>query len=93
MTSVGVRELKNSLSRYLASVKKGEVILITERGKEIARLIGNTLSPQERLLKTLQPLAVEGLLQLPRHPRRKKVSKPVKLSGQPLSKMIQEDRR
>ena len=38
MESVGVRELKIHLSRYLEQVKQGKEILITERGREIAIL-------------------------------------------------------
>lgn len=38
MTSVGVRELKNSLSEQLRRVKRGAEIIVTERGKAVARL-------------------------------------------------------
>ena len=38
MESIGVRELKTHLSRYLEQVKQGKEILITERGREIAIL-------------------------------------------------------
>ncbi len=38
MTKVGVRQLKNQLSRYLARVRKGEVIAVTQRGREVAVL-------------------------------------------------------
>lgn len=36
--SVGVRELRQSLSRYLERVKAGEGFTVTERGEEVARL-------------------------------------------------------
>lgn len=39
MEHVGVRQLKNSLSRYLKLVKSGKTIQITERGKTIAKLV------------------------------------------------------
>lgn len=39
MLLAGIKELKNNLSRYLSHVKKGEDVLITERGKIIARII------------------------------------------------------
>jgi prevent-host-death family protein len=39
MISAGIKELKNNLSRYLSQVKNGEDILITERGKAIARIL------------------------------------------------------
>jgi len=38
MDSVGVRELRQNLSRYLAQVKGGESFAVTERGREVARL-------------------------------------------------------
>ena len=36
---VGVRELRRHLSRYLERVKAGEALIVTERGREVARLI------------------------------------------------------
>jgi prevent-host-death family protein len=36
--TVGVRELRQNLSRYLKRVKEGETLVVTERGKEVARL-------------------------------------------------------
>ena len=38
MKQVGVRELKARLSEYLALVKAGEEVVVTERGKAVARL-------------------------------------------------------
>lgn len=37
--TVGVRELRQNLSRYLDRVKEGESLVVTERGREVARLI------------------------------------------------------
>lgn len=36
--SVGVRELRQNLSRYIARVKEGEGFVVTEHGREVARL-------------------------------------------------------
>jgi len=41
MISAGIKELKNNLSRLLVRVKAGEEILITDRGRPIARIFGN----------------------------------------------------
>ena len=38
MKAVGVRELKSRLSEYLRMVRRGEEILITDRGEVIAEL-------------------------------------------------------
>ena len=37
--SVGVRELRQNLSRYLDRVKTGESLVVTEHGREVARLV------------------------------------------------------
>jgi prevent-host-death family protein len=37
--TVGVRELRQNLSRYLELVKDGETLTVTERGHEVARLV------------------------------------------------------
>jgi prevent-host-death family protein len=46
MKRAAVSELKASLSRYLAMVKAGEEVLVTERGSPIAQLC--PLSPLRR---------------------------------------------
>jgi antitoxin (DNA-binding transcriptional repressor) of toxin-antitoxin stability system len=38
MNSVGLRELKNSLSAYVRRVRAGEVVAITDRGEVVAEL-------------------------------------------------------
>jgi antitoxin (DNA-binding transcriptional repressor) of toxin-antitoxin stability system len=38
MIAVGIRELKNRLSEYLRMVRRGEEILVTDRGEVIAEL-------------------------------------------------------
>jgi prevent-host-death family protein len=52
MVSVGVRELRQNLSRYLREVKEGDSFRVTERGREVARLVpsGPVSSPIARLV-------------------------------------------
>jgi len=38
-SKVGIRELRQNLSRHLERVKRGEALVVTERGKEVARLV------------------------------------------------------
>jgi antitoxin (DNA-binding transcriptional repressor) of toxin-antitoxin stability system len=38
MKTVGIRELKNSLSEYLRQVRSGESLLVTDRGQVVAEL-------------------------------------------------------
>jgi len=42
MTTVGIRNLKNSLSQYLNRVKSGERVIITDHNKIIAELVPYT---------------------------------------------------
>lgn len=39
MKSAAVAELKATLSKYLARVKAGEEVVVTERGKPIAKIV------------------------------------------------------
>jgi len=52
MESVGVRQLRQNLSRYLREVKEGDSFRVTERGREVARLVpsGPVSSPIARLV-------------------------------------------
>lgn len=45
MLRIGVRELRQNASRYLARVKAGETVEVTERGVLVARLV--PLQPSE----------------------------------------------
>lgn len=66
MEKVGARELKDRLAHYLRTVRQGETVVVTMRGKPIARLVpistqqNNTLKPEieDRIWK----LVTEGVL-------------------------------
>lgn len=56
---VGVRELKSHLSSYLARVQAGEDVVVTERGRPIARL--TTIDPgTDRLAALIKSGAVRA---------------------------------
>ena len=59
--SVGIRELKQNPSAVLSQVKAGEEIVITERGKPVARL-----SPIRKSF--LEELVDSGRVKLPKQP-------------------------
>ncbi len=55
METVGIRELKQNLSRYIQKVKRGERIVITDRKKEVAVLLPLKMeSEDDRLLRLVQ---------------------------------------
>lgn len=62
MTKVGVARLKAELSRYLAVAKQGEEVLITERGRPVAKLVA--LRGADRAGSRRERLARAGVLML-----------------------------
>ena len=66
MRAVGVRDLKANLSRYLREVERGEVVLVTDRGRVVAELRAapETATPESlvdrglRLLAARVPLSI-----------------------------------
>ncbi len=93
MQRVGSRELKNRLGRYLRAVRKGDTLLITDRGKPVAKLApaNRTARVDSVLLEKLQELEAKGLIRLGRKPLRK--FRPAKVRGKLASQIIIEDRR
>jgi len=47
--TVGVRELKTQLSKYLRQVKAGRTIIITEHGKAVGRIVPPEATVEEKL--------------------------------------------
>ncbi len=82
---VGVRELRNNLSRYLERVRDGEEVVVTEHGRAIARLL--PLNGE----RVIDRLVREGKVTPAASPRRP-LPKPVKAKG-PVSDLVAEQRR
>ncbi len=93
--ATGIRELKAHLSGYLRDVKRGGEVLISERGKAIARIVPvGAPSEEGKLHASLVKLAQGGRIILPlayKPPRAPKFRKKVK--GHPFSDAVLEDRR
>ena len=86
MERVGVRELKASLSRYLARVREGETIEVTDRGRPVARIV--PVGIPEDLARLMAEGKVTWSGRPFRPPERRFKLKP----GPPLSDYISEDR-
>jgi prevent-host-death family protein len=82
---VGVRELHDRLSEYLERVEKGGEIVVTRRGKRIARLSAVEADGP------LADLARRGLVRLPETPRSSRKAR-VKGTGS-VSDLVSEQRR
>lgn len=93
MISVGVRQLKNGLTRYLRLVDQGQALLVTNRNRAVAVLKKPDRNSAPTLEEKLAALVVEGKLLPAAKPGPFKPFKPVRVKGQPVSKTIIEDRR
>lgn len=62
MQSVSVSRLKASLSEYLARVKAGEEVMVTERSKPIAKLV--PIPPAVGTMEHARELERRGILKI-----------------------------
>lgn len=85
LIEVGVRELRNNLSRYLERVRQGEALIVTDRGSAVARVlpIGGE--------RVLDRLIAEGVVAPASHSKLR-AGAPVKATGT-VSDLIAEQRR
>jgi prevent-host-death family protein len=58
---VGVRDLKNNLSRYLDQVEAGAEVVVTDRGRPVARLSRIDVVPRDKLAALIEA----GLVRAP----------------------------
>jgi prevent-host-death family protein len=82
---VGVRELHDRLSEHLERVELGSEVVVTRRGRPIARLTAVTVEDP------LQELVRRGLVTLPKHARSARRAA-VKARGS-VSELVAEQRR
>jgi len=92
MISAGIKDVKNNLSRLLTQVKAGEEILITERGRPVARIVKENHEDMS-IRAALEPLVRKGLIVLPGRSILKDRLLTVEIQGTPVSSMVIEDRR
>lgn len=83
--NVGIRELRDGLSRHLAEVRAGRTLTVTDHGQPVARIVPvGALSALERLLE-------EGRVVAARTPKRP-APKPLDI-GTSVSDLIDDQRR
>ncbi len=84
---VGVRELKNHLSKYLARVQAGADLIVTDRGKPIARL-----SAVDHEDTRMADLIAAGAVRPPKSSGRRRPARRIVPSGS-VSDLVAEQRR
>jgi antitoxin (DNA-binding transcriptional repressor) of toxin-antitoxin stability system len=92
MISAGIKHVKDNLSRLLAQVKAGEEVLITERGRPVARIVKEGQGDKS-IRAVLGPLVQKGLIVLPSRGILKARVSASEVPGKPVSEMVIEDRR
>lgn len=85
--AVGVRDLKNNLSRFLDRVKRGEEIIVTEHGRPVARL-----SAIDKPTDRLAALVASGAVRPPKARQRQRPARRIKANGS-VSDLVAEQRR
>lgn len=84
---VGVRELKNGLSRYIDRVRAGEEVIVTDRGRPVARLSAVDASHDR-----LADLVAEGVVRAPASSGRHVPARRIRAKA-PVSDLVAEQRR
>jgi len=87
---MGLREANQRFSQAMKAVKKGEEVVLTERGKPIA-VIKPLLSP-EKLDTAIRRLEAAGILRAASKHGHLPSWKPRPIKGVPLSQTLREER-
>jgi prevent-host-death family protein len=85
--TVGIRDLKNNLSKYIARVRSGEELVVTDRGTPVARLSAVD-SPTDRLAE----LVAAGVVRPPTRRSRHRPRARIEAKGS-VSDLVAEQRR
>jgi len=88
----GIKDVKNNLSRLLTRVKAGEEILVTERGRPVARIVKENHGDKS-IRAALGSLVQSGLIALPGRSILKDGISALEVPGKPVSEMVIEGRR
>jgi prevent-host-death family protein len=86
-SEVGVRELHDRLSRYVQHVQDGAEVVVTMRGRRVARLV-----PVDEI-DPLADLRARGLVREPTAPRRPRARRARLKAGKPVSDLVADQRR
>ena len=94
MHLVGIKELKNRLTYYLKLTKKGDRIVVTDRGSPIAVLHSlDQIEDSAGVEEKLASLGKKGMLRLPTRVRKLPSFEAIMTAGKSASEIITEDRR
>ena len=89
--SVGIRDAKMHLSKYIKMVQQGAEVIITDRGRPVGKII--PIQTRELPLgERIKRLEDQGLIDPIDGKRLKKIPPPIPVPDGMAQKMLQEDR-
>jgi len=86
-SEVGIRDLKNSLSKYIDRVRAGEEVIVTDRGRPVAKLC-----PLDASDDRLAGLVAAGVVRPPSGGTRHRSGSRIQPKGD-VSSLVAEQRR
>lgn len=86
-SEVGIRDLKNGLSKYIDRVQTGEEVIVTDRGRPVAKLSSLDVSDDR-----LADLVAAGMVRPPSSGTRHRSRSRIKPKGN-VSSLVAEQRR
>lgn len=90
-SSVGIRDAKMHLSKYLKMVQKGTEVIITDRGRPVGRIV--PIRTKDLPLKDrIKRLEDRGLIEKKPKDGLKKIPPPIPLPDSIAQNFLQEDR-
>lgn len=90
MIKKGIKEVRDHFTMYLRQVKKGEEVMVTERGRPVALI--RSIPEGAGLKERLELASIKGLIRLPKVDENIPVHKKVNLRGKSLTEIILEER-
>jgi prevent-host-death family protein len=86
-SEVGIRDLKNNLSKYIDRVRAGEEVIVTDHGRPVARL-----SAIDHSTDRLAELVAAGVVRPPSRSTRHRPQRRITAQGS-VSDLVAEQRR
>jgi prevent-host-death family protein len=86
-SEVGIRDLKNNLSKYIDRVRAGEEVVVTDRGRPVAKL-----SAVDSSADRLAELVAAGVVRPPTQASRHRPRRRIEAKGT-VSDLVAEQRR
>ncbi len=94
MQMIGIKELKDKLTYYLKMTRRGDNVIVTDRGAPIAIIHSlDRIESNAGVDERIGSLAKRGMIRLPLKRGKLTAFKSIEAAGKPASEIIIEERR